>query len=99
MDLRPHAQTDDLPAEVRRLRRQLARERARREAAESIGEIPDPLQSLLLESAQSLEAVRIDDIEGDRRLDPIGADEIVAALGVRALAAVPIAGGNEGAGW
>jgi two-component system phosphate regulon sensor histidine kinase PhoR len=65
----------------------------------SFVELPETLTPLLLETAQHLATLRIDDVETDSRLGPTGARDIVAALGVHALAAVPIAFGDEVVGW
>lgn len=65
----------------------------------SFVELPEALTPLLLETAQQLASLRIDDVEADPRLAPAGASEILEALGVRALAAVPIAFGDEVVGW
>ena len=65
----------------------------------SFVELPETLTPLLLETAHHLATLRIDDVETDARLGPAGARDIVAALGVRALAAVPIAFGDEVVGW
>ncbi len=66
---------------------------------QSFVELPEALISLLLEAAQSRSPLQIDRIEEDPRLAPSGAEEIFEALGVRALAAVPLAVGDEVVGW
>ena len=65
----------------------------------SFVELPESLTALLLETAQQLAPLQVEHVEEDPRLDPAGAAEIVEALGVRALAAVPIAFGDEVVGW
>jgi signal transduction histidine kinase len=65
----------------------------------SFVELPESLTPLLLETAQQLAPLQIDDVEADARLGPAGAQDVVAAFGVRALAAVPIAFGDEVVGW
>ena len=65
----------------------------------SFVELPETLTPLLLETANHLGTLRVDDVETDPRLDAVGARDIVRALGVRALAAVPIAFGDEVVGW
>jgi two-component system phosphate regulon sensor histidine kinase PhoR len=65
----------------------------------SFVELPEALTALLLETAQSLAALQIEHIDADPRLDSEGATEILEALGVRALAAVPVAVGDEVVGW
>ncbi|SDS25236.1 GAF domain-containing protein [Nocardioides scoriae] len=74
-------------------------EAARLPQPASFVDLPESLTSLLLEAAQQLEPLRIDHVGDDRRLDPVGAAEIVEALGVVALAAVPVAVGDEVVGW
>jgi signal transduction histidine kinase len=76
-----------------------SQERAELPRPHSFDELPEALTSLLLEAAQTLATLQIDDIEEDTRLDPAGAREIFAALGVRALAALPVGVGDEVAGW
>ncbi|ROR92003.1 sensor histidine kinase [Nocardioides aurantiacus] len=65
----------------------------------SFVDLPEPLTSLLLEAAQQLVPLQVAHVEQDDRLDEAGAAEVVAALGVLALAAVPIAVGDEVVGW
>jgi signal transduction histidine kinase len=65
----------------------------------SFVDLPEPLTALLLEAAQRLTPLQVDHVEQDDRLDEAGAAEVVQALGVRALAAVPIAVGDEAVGW
>ena len=72
---------------------------ARLPRPESFVDLPEPLISLLLEAAQEMGAVQIDDVLDDPRLDAAGAAEILDSLGVRALAAVPVAVGDEVVGW
>jgi signal transduction histidine kinase len=62
-------------------------------------DLPESLTSLLLEAAQRLAPLQIEHIDEDPRVDPVGAAEIIEALGVRALAAVPVAVGDEVVGW
>ena len=66
---------------------------------QSFVDLPEPLTALLLEAAQQLEPVHIDHVGQDPRLGATGADEVVDALGVRSLAAVPVAVGDEVVGW
>jgi two-component system phosphate regulon sensor histidine kinase PhoR len=65
----------------------------------SFVELPEALTALLLETAQQLAPLQIEHVDEDPRLDAAGAAEIVEALGVRALAAVPVAFGDEVVGW
>ncbi len=65
----------------------------------SFVELPEALTALLLEAAQALTPLQIEHVDEDTRLDPSGAGEVYAGLGVRALAAVPIAVGDEVVGW
>ena len=65
----------------------------------SFVELPEALTALLLETAQQLGPLQIEHIDEDLRLGPAGAAEIFETLGVRALAAVPIAFGDEVVGW
>ncbi len=65
----------------------------------SFVDLPEPLTSLLLATAEDLGTLQIEHVEKDARLGPDGAAEIVEALGVRALAAVPVAFGDEVVGW
>ena len=65
----------------------------------SFVDLPEPLTSLLLEAAQQLRPLEVAHVEQDERFDAEGAAEVVAALGVLALAAVPIAVGDEVVGW
>jgi signal transduction histidine kinase len=76
-----------------------SREAAALPRPHSFVELPETLTPLLLETAQHLATLRIDDVDADPRLGSAGARDIVAALGVRALAAVPIAFGDEVVGW
>ncbi len=65
----------------------------------SFVELPEALAALLLESAQSLDDLQVPDVALDERLGAEGAADLVEALGVRALAAVPVAVGEEVVGW
>ena len=65
----------------------------------SFVELPEVLTTLLLEAAQQLSALQVEDIDDDARFGSQGAQEVLAALGVRALAAVPLAVGEEIVGW
>jgi two-component system phosphate regulon sensor histidine kinase PhoR len=65
----------------------------------SFVDLPESLTTLLLEAAQQLSPLEIEHVDEDPRLDPVGAAEIVGAIGVRAIAAVPIAVGDEVVGW
>ena len=65
----------------------------------SFVDLPESLTTLLLEAAQHLEPVQVDDVDQDDRLGPSGAEEIVELLGVHSLAAVPVAVGDEVVGW
>jgi two-component system phosphate regulon sensor histidine kinase PhoR len=67
--------------------------------ARSFVDLPEALTTLLIEAAQQREPLHIDDVEEDPRLDAIAAQEILEALGVRSLAALPIAMGDEVVGW
>ena len=72
---------------------------ARLPRARSFVDLPEPLTTLLIEAAQQREPLQIDHVDDDPRLGDEAATEIVAALGVRALAAVPVALGDEVVGW
>ena len=74
-------------------------EAARLPRPDSFVELPEALTALLLEAAQHLHSVQIDHLDEDRRFAPEQAAELLAALGVRALAAVPVAVGDEVIGW
>jgi two-component system phosphate regulon sensor histidine kinase PhoR len=74
-------------------------ETARLPRPSSFVELPEALNALLLETAQQLSPLQIDHVETDARLSGADATEIVEALGVCALAAVPIAFGDEVVGW
>ncbi len=76
-----------------------SRESARLPRPRSFVELPESLTSLLLDTAQQLTSLRIERVDQDPRIDPEGAAEIIKVLGVRALAAVPIAVGDEVVGW
>ncbi len=65
----------------------------------SFVDLPEPLTALLIEAAQQGELVQIDHVEEDPRIGPEGAREIVDSHGVRSLAAVPMAMGDEVVGW
>jgi two-component system phosphate regulon sensor histidine kinase PhoR len=65
----------------------------------SFVELPEGLNALLLETAQQLAPLQIDHVEQDARIDAEDAVEIVEVLGAQALAAVPIAFGDELVGW
>ena len=65
----------------------------------SFVDLPEPLAALLLEAAQRLMPLQVAHVQQDDRLDEAGAAEVVEALGVLALAAVPIAVGDEVVGW
>ena len=65
----------------------------------SFVDLPEALTTLLLEAAQHLDPVQIDDVDQDARLGPSGAGEVVECLGVHSLAAVPVAVGDEVVGW
>jgi signal transduction histidine kinase len=65
----------------------------------SFVDLPEVLTALLLETAQALEPLQIEHLHEDGRLDAAGANEIFESLGVRALAAMPIAVGDEVVGW
>jgi two-component system phosphate regulon sensor histidine kinase PhoR len=66
---------------------------------DSFVELPEALTALLLETAHELAPLQVDHVGEDPRLGSAGAAEIIEALGVRALAAVPIAFGDEVVGW
>ncbi|MCW2867494.1 MAG: hypothetical protein JWR20_1682 [Marmoricola sp.] len=74
-------------------------ESARLPRPQSFVELPEPLTALLLESAQRLSALQVDDVADDPRIGADGATELVRCLGVRALAAVPVSVGEEVVGW
>ncbi len=74
-------------------------ETARLPRPHSFVELPEALTALLLETAQRLAPLRIDDVDADPRLDATVAREVVEAFGVRALAAVPVAFADEVVGW
>jgi two-component system phosphate regulon sensor histidine kinase PhoR len=76
-----------------------SRESARLPHPQSFVELPESLTSLLLDTAQQLTSLQIERVDQDPRIDPEGAAEIIKVLGVRALAAVPIAVGDEVIGW
>lgn len=66
---------------------------------ESFVDLPEALTTLLLEAAQHLATLQIEHVDEDSRLPPEAAAQIIAALGVRALAAVPVSVGDEVVGW
>jgi two-component system phosphate regulon sensor histidine kinase PhoR len=72
---------------------------ARLPHARSFVDLPEPLTALLIEAAQQREPLKIEHVDDDPRLGRGAAMEIVAALGVRSLAAVPVAMGDEVVGW
>ena len=72
---------------------------ARLPRARSFVDLPEPLTTLLIEAAQRTEPLQIDHVDDDPRLGRESAVEILEALGVRALAAVPVAIGDEVVGW
>jgi two-component system phosphate regulon sensor histidine kinase PhoR len=76
-----------------------SQESARLPHPQSFVELPESLTSLLLETARQLTPLQIERVDQDPRIDPEGAAEIIKVLGVRALAAVPIAVGDEVVGW
>ncbi|MCW2712483.1 MAG: hypothetical protein JWP24_2677, partial [Marmoricola sp.] len=65
----------------------------------SFVELPEALTTMLFDAAQRMHPLQVEDVQEDPRLQPEGAAEILEALGVRALAAVPIAVGDEVVGW
>ncbi len=65
----------------------------------SFVDLPEPLATLLIEAAQNSEPLQIAHVDEDARLGQEGAREIVEALGVRSMAASPIAMGDEVVGW
>ncbi len=65
----------------------------------SFVDLPEPLTTLLIEAAQLREPLQIDNVGEDPRLGREGANEIEDAVGVRSLAAVPVAMGDEVVGW
>jgi signal transduction histidine kinase len=72
---------------------------ARLPRARSFVDLPEPVTTLLIEAAQLRTPLQVDHVHGDPRLDAAAAREIVDALGVRSLAAVPVAMGDEVVGW
>ena len=72
---------------------------ARLPRVHSFVDLPESLAALLIEAAQQGEPLQIDHTDEDPRLGPEGAADIVEELGVRALAAVPVAVGDEVVGW
>jgi two-component system phosphate regulon sensor histidine kinase PhoR len=76
-----------------------SQESARLPHPESFVELPESLTSLLLDTAQQLTPLQIERVDQDPRIDPGDAAEIITVLGVHALAAVPVAVGDEVVGW
>ena len=72
---------------------------ARLPRARSFVDLPEPLTTLLIEAAQRREPLQIDLVDDDPRIGAEGAKEINDALGMRSLAAVPVAIGDEVVGW
>ena len=72
---------------------------ARLPRARSFVDLPEPLTTLLIEAAQRREPLQVDAVDEDPRIGVDGAREIVEALGMRSLAAVPVAMGDEVVGW
>ena len=72
---------------------------ARLPRARSFVDLPEPLTTLLIEAAQRREPLQVDLVDDDPRIGTEGAREIVDALGMRSLAAVPVAIGDEVVGW
>ena len=69
-------------------------------APSSFVDLPEPLTTLLIEAAQQREPLQIDHVDEDPRLGVTRpAARSLEALGVRALAAVPVAMGDEVVGW
>ncbi len=65
----------------------------------SFVDLPEPLTALLLEAAQHLSTVHVDDVEHDDRLSAQEAVDVERSLGTRSFAAVPVAVGDEVVGW
>ncbi len=65
----------------------------------SFVDLPEGLAALLIEAAQRSEPLRVDDVGADDRVDGESVVEIREALGMRAVAAVPLAVGDEVVGW
>jgi two-component system phosphate regulon sensor histidine kinase PhoR len=74
-------------------------ERANLPRPHSFVDLPEALTALLLEAAQHLAPLQVEDLDSDERLDTDAAADIFEALGVRALAAIPVAVGDEVLGW
>ena len=72
---------------------------ARLPRARSFVDLPEPLTTLLIEAAQRREPLQVDLVDDDPRIGTEGAKEILDALGMRSLAAVPVAIGDEVVGW
>lgn len=66
---------------------------------DSFVDLPEVLTAMLLEAAQQLAPVQIDDIDQDPRLEVDQVAELRAAMGIGALAAIPVAVGDEVVGW
>ena len=67
--------------------------------ARSFVDLPEALTTLLFEAAQQHQPLQIDHADEDPRLGLEAGREILDALGVRALVAVPVAMGEEVVGW
>lgn len=67
--------------------------------AQSFVDLPEALTTLLFEAAQLGEPLQVDHVDEDPRVGHDGAEQIVEALGMRSLVAVPIALGDEVVGW
>jgi two-component system phosphate regulon sensor histidine kinase PhoR len=72
---------------------------ARLPRVRSFVDLPEPLTALLIEAAQQQEPLQVSQVDDDSRLGHEAAQEIVDGLGVRSLAAVPVAMGDEVVGW
>jgi signal transduction histidine kinase len=72
---------------------------ARLPRARSFLDLPEVLTTQLFEAAQQREPMQVAHADEDPRLGPDGGREIFEALGMRALAAVPVAVGDEVVGW
>ena len=66
---------------------------------DSFVDLPEALTALLLEAAQGLHSVQIDHIDDDERLGEEESTELVQALGIHSLTAVPLAVGDQVVGW
>ena len=65
----------------------------------SFVDLPEVLTTQLFEAAQQREPLQVDRADEDPRLGLDGGREVVDLLGVRSLAAVPVAVGDELIGW